>query len=148
MSGIAEVSLPAMRLAMARARIAPLAVPGTLPALFDRIYATLHDEGVEPAGLNQALYRFEDDALLTVAAVEVPEGFDGGEDVAVETVPAARTLHLRHVGPYSGLPAIFERLHGAAAARDLKPGRWGRELYQPWSPYPQRRITDVHIEIA
>ncbi|MEL6584857.1 MAG: GyrI-like domain-containing protein [Pseudomonadota bacterium] len=141
------VDLPEMHLCMAEATVPFERIPATLPYLYDLIHAALHDQGLRRAGPEQAYYQMGEGEMRVMAAVPAPEGFAPTDAVRLETIPAEKTLHLRHTGPFSGLPATWTALMEHAQAEVYGFG-YSRELYQPWTPYPQERVTDVHLGIS
>ena len=142
-----RVDLSAMDLATAEAIVPFMQIPMVLSTLYDSIFGAFHDQGLQAEGHEQAYYEMQGDAMRVIAAVPRPAVFVATDAVSLWTASAETTLHLRHVGPYNGLPAVYQRLHAFAAEQGLKVTS-GRELYSDWSPYPQERITDVHIGIA
>ncbi|MEL7215984.1 MAG: GyrI-like domain-containing protein [Pseudomonadota bacterium] len=141
------VDLPEIELARAEATVPFQQIPMVLPTLYDAIFGAFHAQGLRAEGHEQAYYEMQGDEMLVIAAVPRPNAFVATDAVSLWTAPAETTLHLRHIGPYSGLPAVYQKLHAFAAAEGHKVTS-GRELYGGWSPYPQERITDVHIGIV
>ncbi len=148
------IDRPAVRLATVR-HVGPYHEIGSAFARLEAIIA----EAAVPSGPAILAAVFHDNPQVTPAAelrsdagVVIPSDVDPPAGLDLVELPAGRYLHLRHVGPYAGLPAAWAALRQLLQeGGDFRRGDGaGYELYpnNPMTAAPEALITDLYIPIA
>jgi len=148
------VDRPAVRLATVR-HVGPYHEIGSA---FARLEAVLTEAGF-PVGPAIMAAVFHDNPQATPAAeLRSDAGVVVAPDIGIPAgltpvdLPAGRYLHLRHLGPYSGLPVAWGSLRRAVlTGGDHRRGDGaGFELYpnNPITTAPDDLITDLYIPLA
>ena len=110
--------------------------------LFDQVYAFLPTAGITHPGLNIILYR--SGCIDLEAGVQVPEAFQGSDTVHCSSLPAGRTVHTTHFGPYSGLGEAHQVVQDWCRQRGLKTSEISWEIYGHWNDDPALLRTDIY----
>ena len=110
--------------------------------LFDQVYAFLPAAGITHPGLNIILYR--SDRIDLEAGVQVQEMFQGSDKVHCSALPAGRTAHTTHFGPYDRLGKAHQAVMDWCRQHALKTGPISWEVYGHWNDDPALLRTDVY----
>ena len=126
--------VPEVRVAVIGGRVQVDDMFTFVPETCERVLAWLAAHGTECIGPLHTLHRdpvegIENDALDVEVGFPVAPDVEGDGEVSIRVCPVVRAAVLEHRGPHSGLPAVFEPLHGWIMEHDLDPGTPVREIY-------------------
>jgi predicted transcriptional regulator YdeE len=120
--------------------VAPADVPTVMPELMREVQRWADDA---PHGLHMCISSMTPDGQLNIApgvevepgTVEPPEGFE------VVTRPAGRSAVHLYVGPYEGLPGVYQELYDQLQRDGHTEAGEPIEIYEKHDPVPETRIV-------
>ncbi len=128
-------------------RVLPFATRQTeLPKLFQEVIGLYNAAGRIVAAPEIAIYRMvsetEIEATIGVDMPVLLEGFTRFE------LPETRALRTRHIGPFSGLAAVYPKLFAEVERRGLTATGTSREVYRLIAKDDALNVCDVYTHIA
>jgi predicted transcriptional regulator YdeE len=113
-------------------------VPNVMPELMGRVQSWAN---TVPHGVSMCISSVTPEGLLNIApgievepAVEPPEGFE------LVTRPAQRAAVHLYVGPYEGLPGVFQEFYDQLQSDGYTETGEPIEIYEKHQPVPETRI--------
>ncbi|MCX7063563.1 MAG: hypothetical protein NT024_03125 [Proteobacteria bacterium] len=143
------VAFSALDLAVTEAFAKQAAIPALFPGMLDTVDKWLRDSGVAATGDNYALYdRFSPDGMRVRIGFPVAARFNDTEAVKCAALAPGRAAHVRHTGPYSGLPAAHSALNAwcTQQAHQLAGVSW--EVYGDWCDDQSKLVTDLYFRLS
>jgi predicted transcriptional regulator YdeE len=130
---------PAGTYAVIKRTVAFSDVPSVMPELMGKVQGWAD---TVPHGLHMCISSMTPDGQLNIApgvevkpgALEPPEGF------ALVTRPAQRAAVYLYVGPYEGLPGVYQEFHDQLQRDGYTDKGEPIEIYEKHDPVPETRI--------
>lgn len=115
-------------------------VPATMGKLMEQVHAWA---ATVPHGKTACISSQTPDGKLNLApGVEVAKGsVDPPEPFELVTRPAHRSAVHLYVGPYEGLPGVFQEFYDALQADGHREAGEPIEIYEKHDPVPETRIV-------
>src|SRR4051794_8046066 len=115
-------------------------VPQTMGKLLGQVHGWA---ATVPHGRTACISSMAEDGKLNIApGVEVDPGeVDPPEPFELVTRPAHRSAVHLYVGPYDGLPGVFQEFYAALQADGLEEAGAPIEIYEKHEPVPETRIV-------
>lgn len=134
------MEVPESTWAVIRATVSFPEVPTTMGTLLGQVHEWA---ATVPHGKTGTISSLTPDGKLNLApGVEVdPAEVDPPEPFELVTRPAQRSAVHLYVGPYEGLPGVFQELYAALQADGLKEAGEPIEIYERHDPVPETRIV-------
>ncbi len=131
--------VPERTYAVIKRTVAPPEVPNVMPELMGRVQGWAN---TVPHGVQVCISSMTPDGQLNIApgvevepgAVEPPEGFD------LVTRPTQRAAVHLYVGPYDGLPGVYQELYAQLQRDGYEELGEPIEIYEQHDPVPETRI--------
>ena len=133
---------------MAEAFAKQAEIPALFPGMFDTVYAWLRELDIAQTGHNYALYdRFSANAMRIRIGFPVAQRFADTELIKYVALAPGRAAHVRHTGPYSGLPAAHTVLNAWCAQQAHRLAGVSCEVYGDWHDDQSKRVTDSYFRL-
>lgn len=131
--------MPEGTYAVIKRTIPPQEVPNVMPELMQKLHSWAD---TVPHGVHMCISSMTADGQLNIApgvevesgSVEVPDGFD------LVTRPAQRAAVHLYVGPYEGLPGVFQAFYDQLQRDGYTEVGEPIEIYERHDPVPETRI--------
>ncbi len=130
------------------------AMGAAIDTAYGEIGRFLRTQGLEPAGPRITINtRWDGSAYEFEAAVPVSGepamGVPAGSAVRLKQTYAGKAVRATHVGPYQGLPAVYERLFAFVAAHgyEMAGPPWDEYVSDPGSTEENRLVTRVYVPV-
>jgi predicted transcriptional regulator YdeE len=131
--------VPERTYAVVKRTVAPADVPNVMPELMGKVQSWANDV---PHGPHVCISSMTPEGQLNIApgveveagAVEPPEGFD------LVTRPAQRSAVHIYVGPYEGLPVVYQDFYDQLQRDGYTEKGEPIEIYEKHDPVPETRI--------
>jgi DNA gyrase inhibitor GyrI len=118
-------------------------------SLRGKIAAAVQLLDLGPVGHTCTLWRpLADGRLDLEPGILVSRTFDPVGEVVPSTLPAGRTAHLLHVGPYEGLSAAWQTLFAWCTKEGLQRAGINWEIYREGSEDPAHWETQLYALLA
>ena len=131
--------VPAGTYAVIKRTVAPSDVPNVMPELMSRVQSWAD---TAPHGVHMCISSMTPTGQLNIApgveidpgSVEPPEGFE------LVTRPAQRSAVHLYVGPYEGLPGVYQEFYDQLQRDGYTDKGEPIEIYETHDPVPETRI--------
>ena len=131
--------VPERTYAVIKRTVAPSDVPSVMPELMGKVQSWAD---TVPHGVHMCISSMTPDGQLNIApgvevepgSVEPPEGFE------LVTRPAQRSAVHLYVGPYEGLPGVYQEFYDQLQRDGYTEKGEPIEIYEKHDPVPETRI--------
>lgn len=135
--------------AVIKAQVRMDEIPEAQRSLRGKINAAVQGLDVGPLGHTFTLWRpLAQGRLDLEPGVLVSRVFEPAGGVVPSALPAGRTAHFLHVGPYAGIPGAWHTLFAWCAEKGLELAHINWEIYGDWNDDPSKLETSVQALLA
>ena len=112
--------------------------------LMDAMWQEIRDKGFQHEGINHWVYDQQD---LLFVGVELETASETVTTLERKDILLPKYAYWKHVGAYTKLPEIHDKLHKVLKDRSINPCRPSVEVYGHWTEDEAKLETEVLIRV-